>query len=136
MIHSVGSTGTQVGLLLGQSISKYETTIIGMSAARKSDIQQEITYELAKSTANMLGVPFDEPRIIVDDNYIGSGYSIPSEEGQKAANLFATMEGVLLDYVYTGKAAAGLIDYASNQRFEADENILFIHTGGNSGLFY
>jgi len=50
--------------------------------------------------------------------------------------MFAVMEGVLLDHVYTGKAAAGLIEYASNQRFTNNENILFIHTGGSSGLFY
>jgi L-cysteate sulfo-lyase len=46
------------------------------------------------------------------------------------------MEGILLDDVYTAKAAAGLIDYAANGRFAAQDNILFIHTGGNTGLYY
>ena len=84
----------------------------------------------------MLEIGIDQLEIFIDDNYIGPGYAIPSEEGKRATNLFAKMEGILLDYAYTGKAAAGLIDYASSQRFSKNENILFIHTGGNSGLFY
>jgi len=121
---------------LGQCISEYDTTVIGMSAARDADPQQKLTCELATATASMLGIQFDESKIVVDDRFIGPGYAIPSQEGEKAAKLFAAMEGVLLDHVYTGKAAAGLIEYASQQRFEKNENILFIHTGGSSGLFY
>ena len=113
MIHSAGSAATQVGLVLGQCISDYDTTIIGVSAARNADTQHKITSELATATADMLGIQFDESKIVVDDRFIGPGYAVPSEEGEKAAKMFAAMEGVLLDYVYTGKAAAGLIEYAS-----------------------
>ena len=45
------------------------------------------------------------------------------------------MEGILLDQVYTGKAAAALLHYATNKIFKGD-NVLFIHTGGNSGMYY
>ena len=74
--------------------------------------------------------------IVIDDRFIGPGYAIESEEGKNAATLFAELEGVLLDSVYTGKAAAGLIGYAVNKKFGENENVLFIHTGGNFGLFY
>jgi 1-aminocyclopropane-1-carboxylate deaminase/D-cysteine desulfhydrase-like pyridoxal-dependent ACC family enzyme len=136
IIHSTGSTATQVGLLLGQCISEYDTTIIGMAAAQKADVQYGKICELALSTANMLSIQFDESRIVVEDKFLGPGYAIPSEEGKRAAKMFATMEGVLLDHVYTGKAAAGLIYYAMNRMFGTKEKVLFIHTGGNSGLFY
>lgn len=72
---------------------------------------------------------------MVDDNFIGPGYAVPSEECNDAFKLFANMEGILLDHVYTGKAAAGLIHYAGNKMFKG-KNVLFIHTGGNSDLFY
>lgn len=136
IIHSTGSTGTQVGLVLGQSISDYDTKIIGMAASQKSDIQFNRVLDLAIPTAHMLDVQFDQSKIIVEDRFLGPGYAIPSEVGKEASRIFACMEGVLLDDVYTGKAAAGLIDYAMNGMFEKDENILFIHTGGNAGLFY
>ena len=136
IIHSTGSTATQVGLLLGQQISNYRTTIIGMAASQPADVQIERIHDLALSAAQLLGLQFDRQRIVVEDGFVGPGYAIESEEGIKAARIFAIMEGVLLDDVYTGKAAAGLIHYARNEKFAAHENVLFIHTGGNSGLFY
>jgi len=49
--------------------------------------------------------------------------------------LFAKNEGVLLDHVYTGKAASGLIDYCRSGRIGPDETVVFLHTGGNIQLF-
>lgn len=136
VIHSTGSTATQAGLVLGQCISGYDTSIIGMAASQKEDIQVERVRELASSTARMLDIHYDEAKVVVDDRFIGPGYAIPSDAGNDAARLFAGMEGILLDDVYTAKAAAGLIDYAANGKFAAHDNILFIHTGGNTGLYH
>jgi L-cysteate sulfo-lyase len=49
--------------------------------------------------------------------------------------MFARLEGVFLDQVYTGKAAAGLIDLARHREFAADQKVLFLHTGGTVQLF-
>ena len=136
IFHSTGSTATQVGLLLGQSISEYETTVIGIAASQPNDVQRQRIHELAVQTSQILGIPFDESKIIVDDRFIGPGYAVPSKEGEAAAKMFAVTEGVLLDDVYTSKAAAGLVSYAMNGQFSQHDNVLFIHTGGNSGLFY
>jgi L-cysteate sulfo-lyase len=136
IVHSTGSTATQVGLLLGQSISAYDTVIVGMAASQRASVQCERVRELATTTADLLEVSFDDSEIVVDDRFIGPGYAIDSEEGRHAAKLFAVLEGVLLDSVYTSKAAAGLIQDATDQEFGENENVLFIHTGGNSGLFY
>lgn len=136
IIHSTGSTATAVGLVLGQCISEYDTINIGMAASQKKDIQYKRIYDLTLATARMLDIQFDESKIVVEDRFIGSGYAIPSEEGKEAAKMFAHMEGVLLDEVYTAKAAAGLVYYAMNNMFRKEDNVLFIHSGGNSGLFY
>ena len=125
-----------MGLLLGQCISEYDTAIIGMAASQKANVQSERIRELALATAQMLEIPFDDSKIVVDDRFIGPGYAIQSDEGKNATSMFALQEGVLLDSVYTGKAAAGLIYYAMNEMISENENVLFIHTGGNSGLFY
>ena len=136
IIHSTGSTATQAGLVLGQYISGYDTSVIGMAASQKKEFQVERVRELASSTARMLDIHYDETKVVVDDRFIGPGYAIPSDAGNDAARLFAGMEGILLDDVYTAKAAAGLIHYAANGKFTAQDNILFIHTGGNTGLYY
>jgi len=135
IIHSTSSVGTQAGLVLGQCMSGYDTHIIGVSASQKADVQSQRVQELALSTAQMPGIHMDVEKILVDDKFIGSGYAIPSKEGKDAVRIFASLEGILLDQVYTGKAAAGLIYFARNRIFEGG-NVLFIHTGGNSGLYY
>ena len=136
VVHSTDSTATQAGLVLGQCISAYDTSVIGMAASQKTELQVERVRELASSTARMLDIQYDETKVVVDDRFIGPGYAIPSEAGNDAARLFAGLEGILLDDVYTAKAAAGLIDYAANGKFTAKDNTLFIHTGGNTGLYY
>lgn len=60
---------------------------------------------------------------------------MPSEGGQEAIRLFAELEGILLDPVYSAKGAAGLIDLVRKNIFKKDEKIVFIHTGGSTGLF-
>lgn len=135
IVHSTSSAGTQAGLVVGQCIANYETQVIGISASRTTHEQFEIVHELAQSTAQLLGRQMDQSKIIVDDGFVGPGYAQPSKEGEIASQVFAELEGILLDPVYTGKAAAALLDYSENERFGGGP-VLFIHTGGNAGLYY
>jgi len=68
--------------------------------------------------------------LYVDDSFIGAGYGVPTNESKEAAQLFADTEGILLDPVYTSKAAAGLIAYCRERRFRNTDRVLFWHTGG------
>jgi 1-aminocyclopropane-1-carboxylate deaminase/D-cysteine desulfhydrase-like pyridoxal-dependent ACC family enzyme len=54
---------------------------------------------------------------------------------QEAIRLFARSEGLLLDPVYTGRAAAGLLARARQGLFAPGETVLFWHTGGAPALF-
>ena len=58
-----------------------------------------------------------------------------TEQEQEAIDLFAKHEGLLLDPVYTGRAAAGMIDLIRNGFFKKYETVLFLHTGGQPALF-
>lgn len=135
IIHSTSSAGTQAGLVLGQCISGYDCRITGISAALEDQLQEEKIRELVQSTADMLGFRLNGAKIDVDDRFIGPGYAIPSDQGADAVRLFASLEGILLDQVYAGKAAGALIHFAKTSSLKG-QNILFIHTGGNAGLFY
>jgi D-cysteine desulfhydrase len=75
----------------------------------------------------------DEIRI--ENDYIGPGYSIPSEAGNAAIKLAGNKEGVLLDPVYTGKAFAGIIGCVEKGSIEKDASVLFIHCGGSPALY-
>jgi 1-aminocyclopropane-1-carboxylate deaminase/D-cysteine desulfhydrase-like pyridoxal-dependent ACC family enzyme len=135
ILHSTSSAGTQSGLVVGQCIANYETRIIGISASRTTHDQTELVRELAQATAELLGTQIDSSKIIVDDAFVGPGYAQASKEGEMASQTFAEWEGILLDSVYTGKAASALLNYAENDRFGGGP-VLFIHTGGNGDLYY
>ena len=58
--------------------------------------------------------------------------AVPERE---AIELFARCEGILLDPVYTGRAAAGMIDLVRKGIVGKKETILFWHTGGMPALW-
>jgi len=131
------SAGTQAGLVLGQWITGWQGTITGISVDTPRETLIDDVYHLAVAAAGLLPSPViaDKTRITVDTGYIGAGYGIPTPECIEAVRLFAQMEGIFLDYVYSGKAAAGLLDYCRGDHFSVDEPVIFIHTGGNIELF-
>ncbi len=136
IVLATGSAGTQAGLAIGQCISGYPTRVIGIAISRPTEVQHKRVLQVALSTADSLGVPFDESTVLIDDRFLGEGYPIPSQESIEGVRLFAHTEGMLLDPVYGGKAAAWLIHAARVGELKENENTLFIHTGGNGGLFY
>ncbi len=135
IIHASSSGGTQAGLVLGKQIYKWPGEIIGIGVAKNEVQLNSEIRELCNSTSEMLGFKFNNEGINVDCSYIGDEYGARTDEASEAIELFAQKEGIFLDNVYTGKAAAGLIDYAKKNRFKQNENILFLHTGGNIELF-
>jgi len=135
IFHASGSGGTQAGLVLGKMISKWQGDIIGISVGRSATELHSVVDNLAKETANLLNFTPNEIEFIVDESYIGEKYGAHTQAGSKAIKEFATHEGILLDNVYTGKAAAGLLDYIQKGKVDKSDNILLIHTGGNIELF-
>jgi 1-aminocyclopropane-1-carboxylate deaminase/D-cysteine desulfhydrase-like pyridoxal-dependent ACC family enzyme len=68
-------------------------------------------------------------------DYVGPGYSILTDEAREAMELVGGLEGILLDPVYTSKAMAGLIDHVRQGIVPANQNVVFLHTGGLPALF-
>ena len=72
--------------------------------------------------------------IIVFDEYVGEGYSRPTQAMVDAVDLVAKTEGILLDPVYTSKCMSGFIDLIQKDYFKKGENVLFLHIRGSSFL--
>jgi 1-aminocyclopropane-1-carboxylate deaminase/D-cysteine desulfhydrase-like pyridoxal-dependent ACC family enzyme len=93
---------------------------------------------MAAEVCAWLGQPqkFEPAQVpLIEESYVGQHYGVPSAQGQAALRRLATLEGLLLDPVYAGKAFAGLLDLAEKGRLGAGEPIIFVHTGGLSALF-
>jgi 1-aminocyclopropane-1-carboxylate deaminase/D-cysteine desulfhydrase-like pyridoxal-dependent ACC family enzyme len=72
--------------------------------------------------------------VIVEDRFLGPGYGQPSHELREAVRRAAACEGLLLDPVYSGRAAAGLLHLGQTGRLGSGATI-FMHTGGAPALF-
>jgi len=137
ILHATGSAGTQAGLVAGLCAMNAKIELLGIGTRAPKPKQEKMVYDLALKTAAKLGCPSVVPRDAVkaNTNYVGEGYGIPSDKSIEAITMFAELEGILLDPVYSAKGAAGLVDLSRSEFFEKNERIVFLHTGGAAGLF-
>lgn len=138
IVTSSGSGGTHSGLVAGMHGNSAGIPVTGISVRFDKERQAERIHALAEEASELTGVTTPVPResVVVLDDYVGPGYSLPTEAMVEAIQVFARLEGLLLDPVYTGKAAAGLIDLVRRGRFERGEKVLFMHTGGSPALYH
>ncbi len=137
IVFATSSGGTQAGLLVGAHIYHFPGQILGISVdPLAKEIVPKITT-LATETAELLGQPktFSETEVDVNDSYLGEGYAMMGKSEVEAISMFARFEGLILDPVYTGRAAGGLIDLIRNGEINSKERVLFWHTGGTPALF-
>ena len=134
IVFASSSGGTQAGLVLGKRVFGFEGKVLGISIDEPQRSLQEHVAKLASETSERLGprIKFTPEEVLVNDEYAAPGYGVLTEVEREAISLFAKHEGLLLDPVYTGRAAAGLIDLIRKGYFKKDETVLFWHTGGSA----
>lgn len=137
VVHGTGSAGTQAGLVAGFEGCNSGIEVTGVSVRQPRDKQIDVVYNLAAETADFIGVRQQIAResVKVTADYVGPGYGQPTESMIEAVRLAARHEGLLLDPVYSGKGMAGLIGLIRDGAFSADQNVVFLHTGGSAALF-
>jgi len=131
------SGGTQAGLVLGARRSDWKGHVLGISIDEPHQDLSEKIAMLATLASDYHGQieHFEAGEIEVNDQYLGQGYGVMGEPEKEAIRLFAKTEGLLLDPVYTGRAAAGMVDLIRRGFFKPNETVLFWHTGGTPALF-
>jgi L-cysteate sulfo-lyase len=136
LVHATGSSGTQAGLVTGMKAINAGIPVLGIGTRAPQPKQEQMVYDLACRTAEKLGCPGVVARedVMANTDYVGEGYGLPTDSGLEAIRMFAELEGILLDPVYSGKGAAGFIDLARKGAFK-DQRVVFLHTGGAVGLF-
>ena len=131
---SVG--GTQAGLILG-------TKALGMKLRPYAcaPVHWEGKIDRIRDAANAAGEILKLKTLVKDedvintDDYIGDAYGLLTPECIAALKLVARTEGIILDPVYTSKAMACLIDHIKQGKFNSDDVVIFLHTGGTPALF-
>lgn len=126
----------QAGLVLGRRLTGADLAVHGVTATDEFHVPSR-TAAIANETLAMLGLDerISEHEIANDTSFVGAGYGIPTEASVEATRLFARTEGVILDPIYTGKAAAGMISHIRAGRYTKDDTLVFVHTGGIPAIF-
>jgi len=131
------SGGTQAGLTLGARLYGYSGKILGISIDHSAiEMKKKVAF-LASEASERLGerIHFIEDEILVNDDYLGEGYAVMGAPERDSIRLFARTEGLILDPVYAGRAAAGMVDLIRQGFFKRGDQVLFWHTGGTPALF-
>jgi 1-aminocyclopropane-1-carboxylate deaminase/D-cysteine desulfhydrase-like pyridoxal-dependent ACC family enzyme len=137
IIFPSSSGGTQAGLALGGRMFNFKGKILGISIDNPASELSQKVARLAQETARSISVDqtFSPEDILVNDDYLGGGYGVMGGPEIEALTMFARSEGILLDPVYTGRSAVGLIDLIRRGIITADQKALFWHTGGTPAIF-
>ena len=143
IVFTTSSGGTHAGLIAGliraraNNPQKVLPKIIGIGVAKGVALNAIRVAELANQTLTLL----DEPTrvtpedVIIDANYMGSDYAMPTQAAAEATTWAAHRGAWVLDPVYSAKGFSGLLGRDAKGEFAADSNIVFIHTGGLPSLF-
>nr|WP_235869262.1 pyridoxal-phosphate dependent enzyme [Veronia nyctiphanis] len=109
VVHGTGSAGTQAGLVLGLRATNSQIPVLGIGVRAPKEKQEENVFNLAAKTAVFMGLEGTVQRddVVANSDYVGEGYGIPAASTIEAIDMFARLEGILLDPVYSGKGAAG-----------------------------
>lgn len=136
IIVATGSGGTQGGLVAGMKLAG-GMPVIGIAVEGTRREQASLAVGQAAEALRLLGISETglDGAVEVLDDFVGPGYARPTESMREALSLAASCEGLVLDPVYTGKAFAGLVALTRGSRFNRQQSLLFVHTGGVPGLF-
>jgi D-cysteine desulfhydrase family pyridoxal phosphate-dependent enzyme len=137
IVFASSSGGTQAGMVLGARLFGCKGKLLGISIDEPQIALQSHCAKLASDASEKVGnrIEFSPDEILVNADYCAAGYGILTDTERVAVRLFAKTEGLLLDPVYTGRAAGGMLDLIHKGYFGKGETILFWHTGGSPALF-
>ncbi len=137
IIFGTSSGGTHAGLVLGQRVFGFTGKVLGISIDEPVEWLQKNVSALATAASEKLGerIVFAPADVAANADYCAPGYGVLTAAEREAVHMCASLEGLLLDPVYTGRAAAGMIDLIRKGFFKKGETVLFWHTGGQPALF-
>lgn len=136
-LYQCGANMQPAGLVLGIKALDLRLRLATVTPVKWAKPRGQDIADIANATALHLGIA---TRVTADevnatDDYIGTAYGIVTPESLEALKLCASLEGLILDPVYTSKAMAGLIDHIRTGCLKQGDRVIFLHSGGTPALF-
>ena len=135
ILHASGSGGTQAGLVLGAWLALPDTRVVGIDVdGEPAPVRARVT-DCLRQAAALAELSCPQDRIEIVPRPAAARYGTLDAATLEAMQLAASLEGLVLDPVYSAKAMAGLIDLVRAGRWRTDQHIVFLHGGGAPALF-
>lgn len=126
VVTAVGSGGTMAGLVHALDVER----VLGVDTGAVPDAADRVSRLL-----DGLGTPVAPGDLRLRRDLVGEGYGVLSARIRDAMELVARSEGIVLDPVYTGRAAAGLVAGVREGEIVPGRRTVLLHSGGLPGLF-
>lgn len=136
IVLTAGSGGTHAGVLVGVKALGLDVKVEGMVNFAIPDLADTVRT-LVDDTAAYLGLDltFRDADFIFHEAVGTHNYGVITEAERDALYLLARTEAIVADPIYTGRTLAQMCRLIEQGVYQSDENILFWHTGGTTGLF-
>ncbi|XP_010549032.1 PREDICTED: bifunctional D-cysteine desulfhydrase/1-aminocyclopropane-1-carboxylate deaminase, mitochondrial [Tarenaya hassleriana] len=132
IIVACGSGGTVAGISLGSWLGPLKAKVHAFSVCDDPDY----FHDFVQGLLDGLQAGVNSHDVVSIHNAKGLGYAMNTSEELQYVKEVANATGVILDPVYSGKAAYGLMqEMAKDPKKWEGRKILFIHTGGLLGLY-
>ena len=97
MVVPSGSAGTHAGIIAGMIGNNINIPVTGIGVNRPKPVQENAVHTLANQTLDLLGVEARVPaeKVVAFDDYVGPGYSLPTDAMVEAVKMLAETEGIL-----------------------------------------
>ncbi|RMH70408.1 MAG: D-cysteine desulfhydrase family protein [Actinomyces sp.] len=143
LVVAASTGGTAAGLRLAADLGGHEELVVeAVDVAGRAETTAATIAELRRRALDHLAAraggddtdPGTGP-VITTDAHRGPAYGAVTDDMVEAVRLLARTEGIVCDPVYSGKALAGLVDGVRRARWNENDDIVFVHTGGTPALF-
>ena len=133
---AMGSGGTFAGLHLGYQLNRLSgDTLWSVNVCDDADYFKKRVTAILDETVQQFDLPVRNRSLNILDGYVGQGYALATDEDLRFYMKVASMDGLLLDPVYTGKAFQGMLSEIGKDPSRFGNNILFLHSGGSFANF-
>jgi D-cysteine desulfhydrase len=136
IVTATGSGGTQAGLTLGMALFQPDCSVWGFAVCDDEQyFTDKVSDDICEAQGMWSALACENIQINTNDAHVGPGYGRATEPVYERIAALASLEGIVLDPVYTGKAFHGLCEELAQGAFPEATDIIFVHTGGIYGIF-